>query len=437
MKSTTERPTFCPTEPWSTRAAFRLERSRAQLFVRPAPATTQTINRSCRGLVSPIRFLRNFVIRGGYGGTSFFEGDAFNQRLTSSPPFALGSTSLPPSRRIRIRVAPSASKMAFAQQFNSTTIYSAWPQNQQPAYINEFSLTSRIRDDRSVVAERRVISEKSGDHLADYRNGNQLPLAQAITIAKVGRHRAFDSLVGPGGVPANHRVRSNHELQRGTVNPAPADSSWARVHAELFVRQVLTNSSGNYGTPNISGSDGAYQDAYNPHADCGSFRDGYSPQFELCWRLRYCPFGRGRTYGSGSKSLRRMLFSAGGRFLRLPFSILGFPSRSMARVAAIQIALASHAQTTSGSWSYTIARSITGGERIPSAISTNCSGPGQDDGSCAYGASAPSLPVSAPRASTRSAAPATARSTLPSSKTFTYQNVTSSDSGRTSSTFSI
>ncbi len=32
-----------------------------------------------------------FVIRGGYGATSFFEGDAFNQRLTSSPPFALGS----------------------------------------------------------------------------------------------------------------------------------------------------------------------------------------------------------------------------------------------------------------------------------------------------------------------------------------------------------
>ena len=31
------------------------------------------------------------VIRGGYGATSFFEGNAFNQRLTSSPPFALGS----------------------------------------------------------------------------------------------------------------------------------------------------------------------------------------------------------------------------------------------------------------------------------------------------------------------------------------------------------
>ncbi len=30
-----------------------------------------------------------FVLRGGYGATSFFEGYSFNQRLTSSPPFSL------------------------------------------------------------------------------------------------------------------------------------------------------------------------------------------------------------------------------------------------------------------------------------------------------------------------------------------------------------
>ena len=34
-----------------------------------------------------------FVIRGGYGATSFFEGYSFNQRLTSSPPFSLAINS--------------------------------------------------------------------------------------------------------------------------------------------------------------------------------------------------------------------------------------------------------------------------------------------------------------------------------------------------------
>ena len=34
-----------------------------------------------------------FVIRGGYGATSFFEGFSFNQRLTSSPPFSLAINS--------------------------------------------------------------------------------------------------------------------------------------------------------------------------------------------------------------------------------------------------------------------------------------------------------------------------------------------------------
>ena len=40
-----------------------------------------------------------------------------------------------------------------------------------------------------------------GDHLADYRNGNQLTLAQATTIAQGGTANApFASLVGQGGV---------------------------------------------------------------------------------------------------------------------------------------------------------------------------------------------------------------------------------------------
>ena len=83
-----------------------------------------------------------FVVRGGFGGTSFFEGDAFNQRLTSSPPFALGSTVNAPVPTNTTSGSPFSIEDGFAQQFNSTTIYSAWPQNQQPAYINEYSLTA-------------------------------------------------------------------------------------------------------------------------------------------------------------------------------------------------------------------------------------------------------------------------------------------------------
>ena len=66
----------------------------------------------------------------------------------------------------------------------------------------------------------------------------------------------------------------------------------------------MTNSSGNYGTPNINGSDGAYQDGYNGHADYGP--SGMDVRHSLNFVGVYeLPYGRGRAYGSGANRLSR------------------------------------------------------------------------------------------------------------------------------------
>ena len=215
------------------------------------------------------------------------------------------------------------------------------------------------------------------------------------------------------------RQRTHHGLEY-TVNYTYAKS--------------LTNSSGNYGTPNVSGSDGAYQDAYNPHADWGP--SGMDIRHSLNFVGVYdLPFGQGRTYGSGANSYVNAVFGgwkvSASAFLYSGFSItINGPGSSNTNSFGQSRAnhyrkLVVHDRSIDHWWG-----------TDPSAISTNCSATGSGRWKLRLRRVCPTH-VSAPRASTRSAAPVTARSTLPSSKTFTYQNVTSSDSGRTSSTFSI
>ena len=84
----------------------------------------------------------------------------------------------------------------------------------------------------------------------------------------------------------------------------------------------MTNSSGNYGTPNINGSDGAYQDGYNGHADYGP--SGMDVRHSLNFVGVYAvPFGRGKTYG-GASSFVDAVFG-GWKISTSAFLYSGFP----------------------------------------------------------------------------------------------------------------
>jgi Carboxypeptidase regulatory-like domain/TonB dependent receptor len=253
----------------------------------------------------------NFVVRGGYGGTSFFEGDAFNQRLTSSPPFALGSNV---NATVPIGASggsPFTVENGFAQQFAVTNaVYSAWPQNMQPAYIHEYNLTTEFALTRDLSLSLGYLGE-SGQHLADYRNGNQLTLAQAALIPAgvnqctdpipPGAVAPFAALVQQCGIVLITESEAGMNYNAGQVTLRQRTHHGLEYTVNYTFAKSLTNSSGNYGTPNISGSNGAFQDGYNGAGDYGP--SGMDVRHSLNFIGVYeIPYGRGKTYGGGVNS---------------------------------------------------------------------------------------------------------------------------------------
>ena len=84
-----------------------------------------------------------FVLRGGYGATSFYEGNSSNQRLTSITPFiqavnvnVVAPTPGNPGVPRTAEQGFAGGTVAFGGTFN------VYPKNIQPAYIQEWNLTA-------------------------------------------------------------------------------------------------------------------------------------------------------------------------------------------------------------------------------------------------------------------------------------------------------
>ncbi len=97
----------------------------------------------------------------------------------------------------------------FTPQFDATSSYSVWPQNQQPAYVHEYSLTTEYALSNTLSLSVGYLGE-TGQHLADYRNANQLTLAQATIIANLPDGRADSCFCS----------RALHESRRPKWRPA-------------------------------------------------------------------------------------------------------------------------------------------------------------------------------------------------------------------------
>jgi hypothetical protein len=113
------------------------------------------------------------VIRGGYGATSFFEGNSSNQRLTSITPFiqAVNVSTVAPTPG-----NPGTPRTA-EQGFTGGTVsyggtFNVYPKNIQPAYVQEWSLTTEYALSRTLSLQVGYLGEQ-GQHIEDYGNVNQ------------------------------------------------------------------------------------------------------------------------------------------------------------------------------------------------------------------------------------------------------------------------
>jgi hypothetical protein len=250
-----------------------------------------------------------FVVRGGYGASSFFEGNDANQRLTNQNPFVSYST--------KNALAPSSTSggqaytveegfSSNAADLNATGAgYGQWPQNIQPAYIQEFNLTTEYALNSKTSLTVGYVGE-TGQHIEDYGNANQLTPAQAAIIGSLASGAPvpaaavspYANLVGQGGtlLVTESRAMMNYNALQATLRGR--ESHGLEYTLNYTYARAMTNSSGNFGTPNINGSSGAFQNYYNSAADYGPA--GQDVRHNLSGVMVYAlPVGRGRQFGSG------------------------------------------------------------------------------------------------------------------------------------------
>jgi hypothetical protein len=247
------------------------------------------------------------VVRGGYGTTSFFEGFSFNQRLTSSPPFSLAINSNAAVPAVGSGGAPFTVADAFSQPLGiNNSLYSVWPQDTQPAYIHQFSLTTEYALTNQLSLSAGYHGQ-IGHHLADYRNGNQLTPAQAMAVANLpsgapippADQTPYFSLVGEGNfvLITESEARMNYNSGQVTLRQRPIHG--LEYTLNYTFSKSLTDSSGNYAVANTTMNGSTVQNSYDLNADWGpSGMDiRHSMNFVGVYHL---PFGRGETFGSSA-----------------------------------------------------------------------------------------------------------------------------------------
>ncbi len=253
---------------------------------------------------------QRLVLRGGYGTTSFFEGDANNQRLTYQNPFLASSqptAAVPVAASTGTPYSPgapihTASGFAISDINTTNASFGAWPQNIRPAYLHEFNLTTEYAINNKLSLAVSYVGE-AGQHLADYRNGNQLTLAQARARAANGgtvtaaTTAPFAALVGQDNKLLVTASAATANYNGGQVTLRDRGEHGFTYTVNYTYSKALTNSAGNYTPSNINGQNGAYQDGYNSRADYGL--SGTDVTHNLSAVAVYLlPFGRGMRFGS-------------------------------------------------------------------------------------------------------------------------------------------
>jgi len=346
-----------------------------------------------------------FVIRGGYGATSFFEGNSSNQRLTSITPFiqAVNVTVVTPTPGNP--GVPRTAEQGFAGgTVSAGGTFNVYPQNIQPAYVQEFNLTTEYAVTRSLSLQVGYIGEL-GQHIEDYGNLNQYRVNGDPTSAPYYNNQflginAIDPSVSIGSnslLITESRATSNYQALQTILRQRTSHGLEFTVN--YTYGKALTNSAGNYAV-NTSGASnfgqGAFQNYYDSAADFGPA--AYDVRHNLSATGVYAlPIGHGKQYLSGAN---RMLDEVVGGWKVSTAAVVysGFPetilgpgnnSNSFGNSRPNQYRALKIVNRSIDNWYGT----------DPSAIP--CTTPGLDNGLCAFGAPAPNTFGDAKNGNTR------------------------------------
>jgi hypothetical protein len=245
-----------------------------------------------------------FVVRGGYGAVSFFEGNSSNQRLTSITPFIqavnVSVTSPAPGAVTTPRTAE--------QGFTGGTVsnggtFNVYPKNIQPAYVQEWNMTLQYALTRTTSLQVGYVGE-SGQHIEDYGNLNQYTI-NGDPMSAPYYNNQYIGVNSPVGIGSNSLLVTESRAMMN-YNALQAVLRQHLSHGLEFTfnytyGRAMTNSLGNYAL-NVNGYSGAFQNYYNSAADYGPA--GYDVRHNVSWTGVYAlPVGRGQQYFSGANRL--------------------------------------------------------------------------------------------------------------------------------------
>jgi hypothetical protein len=235
-----------------------------------------------------------FVVRGGYGISSYLEGTGANLRLTQNPPFHTDfeQTGVSPSpaaggSHYSPGVYYQASNGFPTSQVPATTFY-IWPKTLKPAQTQEFSLTTEYQIARASTIQVGYVGIL-GHHLTDPYWGNQWTSPTATA--------PYASIVGQGGVAKVTQTESASNYNGLQAVFRQRLTAGLELTANYTYSHSLTDNIGFYGVYNIWSGQYYQQNAYDPKSEWGPA--GADTRHNISVTGEYnLPFGTGKTFGA-------------------------------------------------------------------------------------------------------------------------------------------
>jgi hypothetical protein len=247
---------------------------------------------------SPSALNRRFVVRGGYGITSYLEGTGANLRLPLNPPFFFESD-------VQYAVAaPGNITQGFtglvARDVLSGQIR-AWNPDLRPAFIQQWNFTTEYQFTNSLSLTTGYVGQK-GTHLVNPREGNQaLPSATATGIDQ--RRPLFGVLpqVTTISYTDSSATMNYNALQ---VTGRKRYSAGLEFIAAYTFSKTMSDNLGYYGAGggSLATQSAYWQNAYDRRADYGPAFFDVTHNFNLGGVYDF-PFGRNRAFGKDAPGI--------------------------------------------------------------------------------------------------------------------------------------
>ena len=340
-----------------------------------------------------------FVVRGGFGSTTFMEGTGANLRLIINPPFqtSINYTGAVPTSAANTGVyvmaenafSANSASCDYANNPGCGQTIRAWDPNMRPSTINEFSLTTEYQVSNTASFQIGYVGE-TGVHLIQANNGNQLvaPCFSGATLLNYNSAACFAvnkapfyKLAGQSGL-----VRITQSEGMMNYNALQATFRQRLSHGLQFTANYtfsksMTNATGYFGSNLGVGNNSSFPE--NPRDT--SIEYGLAPtdvthnlNFNMTYQL---PFGRDRMFGANvNRAVDAVL--GGWRVSVAGFVYSGLPTTI---VAVNNSGVASAIQRAVHYRKLVIRHRNIDQWFGDDPSATPCITPGVDNGVCAYG----------------------------------------------------